>query len=171
MTTALLLLFSIAIILSGALLFTNGVEWLGTKLDLGQGAVGSLLAAVATALPETLIPVTAVVRGGAGSHEVATGAILGAPFLLATLAMALVGSAAYRWRGRRPQGAALDVHVPTLERDLGFFIAASRSHSHSASSASRPGCASSPPSRSSSPTAPTSASRSRRAARWQWNRS
>jgi cation:H+ antiporter len=122
MTTVLLLLLSIAIVLSGALLFTNGVEWLGAKLDLGQGAVGSLLAAVATALPETLIPVTAIVRGGEGSHEVAIGAILGAPFLLATLAMALVGSAAYGWRRRRPQGAALDVHIPTLERDLGFFL-------------------------------------------------
>jgi cation:H+ antiporter len=122
MTTVLLLLLSIAVVLTGALLFTNGVEWLGAKLDLGQGAVGSLLAAVATALPETLIPITAIVRGGAGSHEVATGAILGAPFMLATLAMALVGSAAYGWRRRRPQGAALDVHVPTLERDLAFFL-------------------------------------------------
>jgi len=62
MTTVLLLLLSVMIVLSGALLFTNGVEWLGAKLDLGQGAVGSLLAAVATALPETLIPVTAIVR-------------------------------------------------------------------------------------------------------------
>jgi len=122
MTTVLLLLLSIAIVLSGALLFTNGVEWLGAKLALGQGAVGSLLAAVATALPETLIPVTAIARGGEGSHGVATGAILGAPFLLATLAMALVGSAAYGWRRRRPQGVALDVHIPTLERDLGFFL-------------------------------------------------
>jgi len=121
-TTALLLLLSIAIVLSGALLFTNGIEWLGARLDLGQGAVGSLLAAVATALPETLIPVTAIVRGGTGSHEVATGAILGAPFLLATLAMALVGAAAYGWRRGRPQGAALAVHFPTLERDLGFFL-------------------------------------------------
>jgi cation:H+ antiporter len=51
MTTVLLLLLSIAIVLAGALLFTNGVEWLGAKLDLGQGAVGSLLAAVGTALP------------------------------------------------------------------------------------------------------------------------
>jgi cation:H+ antiporter len=122
MTTALLLLLSITVVLAGALLFTNGVEWLGAKLDLGQGAVGSLLAAVATALPETLIPVTAIVSGGAGSHEIATGAILGAPFLLATLAMALLGGAAYGWRRRRPQGSALDVHVQTLERDLGFFV-------------------------------------------------
>jgi cation:H+ antiporter len=123
-STLVLLLLSIMILLAGALLFTNGIEWLGVKLDLGQGAVGSLLAAVATALPETLIPITAVVSGGAGSQGVATGAILGAPFLLATLALALVGSAAYVWRGRRPQGAALEVHVATLERDLGFFLGA-----------------------------------------------
>jgi hypothetical protein len=54
-STLVLLLLSIMILLAGALLFTNGIEWLGVKLDLGQGAVGSLLAAVATALPETLI--------------------------------------------------------------------------------------------------------------------
>jgi cation:H+ antiporter len=85
--------------------------------------VGSLLAAVATALPETLIPVVAVVGGGAGADEVATGAILGAPFMLATLAMVLVGGAALIYRRRRTQGARLDVHVETLARDLGFFAA------------------------------------------------
>jgi len=53
----ILLLASFAIILSGALLFTNAIEWLGHKLDMGEGAVGSLLAAVGTAMPETLIPI------------------------------------------------------------------------------------------------------------------
>ncbi|MDQ3867327.1 MAG: sodium:calcium antiporter [Actinomycetota bacterium] len=122
MATIALLPVSILILLAGALLFTNGVEWLGAKLELGQGAVGSLLAAVATALPESLIPVTAVVEGGEGSADVAVGAILGAPFLLSTAAMALVGGAAYGWRRRRPQGKGLEVHFPTLERDLAFFL-------------------------------------------------
>ena len=31
---------SFAIILAGALLFTNAIEWLGHKLNLGEGAVG-----------------------------------------------------------------------------------------------------------------------------------
>jgi cation:H+ antiporter len=48
---------SLAIILSGAEFFTNGIEWLGKRLELGEGAVGSILAAVGTALPETMIPV------------------------------------------------------------------------------------------------------------------
>jgi cation:H+ antiporter len=117
------LVFSFAILLTGALMFTNAIEWLGVELELGQGAVGSLLAAVATALPETLIPIVAVVGGGAGAGDVATGAILGAPFMLATLAMVLVGGAALIYRRRRPQGSQLDVHAETLARDLGFFVA------------------------------------------------
>ena len=123
MSSAVLLPVSFAVLLAGALLFTNAIEWLGAKLELGQGAVGSLLAAVATALPESLIPITAIVGGGAGADDVALGAILGAPFMLATLAMALVGVSAIAWRRRRPQGVELDVHFPTLERDLAFFLA------------------------------------------------
>jgi cation:H+ antiporter len=118
---ALLLVASFAIILSGALLFTNAVEWIGHRLEMGEGAVGSLLAAVGTAMPETLIAVVALVGGAAGSEDVAIGAIVGAPFLLATIAMGLVGLFAYVYRGRRVQGVDLDAHAPTLERDLAFF--------------------------------------------------
>jgi cation:H+ antiporter len=116
-----LLLLSFAIILAGALLFTNGVEWLGHRWSIGVGAVGSLLAAIGTALPETLIPIVAIIGGAQGSGDVAVGAIVGAPFLLATIAMALVGFAALGYRGRRDQGRHLDAHAATLERDLGFF--------------------------------------------------
>jgi cation:H+ antiporter len=121
-SSVVLLPASFAILLAGALLFTNGIEWFGSKVGLGQGAVGSVLAAVATALPESLIPVVAIIGGGAGSKDVATGAILGAPLLLATVAMVLVGVSALIYRERRPQGLALDVHFPTLERDLAFFM-------------------------------------------------
>src|ERR671914_8352 len=86
---ALLLVLSFAVILAGALLFTNAVEWAGHRLALGVGAVGSLLAAVGTAMPETLIPIVALIGGAEGSGEVAVGAIVGAPFLLATEAIVL----------------------------------------------------------------------------------
>ena len=122
MGTAILLLASFAVILAGALLFTNAVEWAGQRLALGQGAVGSLLAAVGTAMPETLIPIVAVLEGESGAHDVAIGAIIGAPFLLATIAMALVGLAALGYRQRRPQGLRLAAHAPTLERDLLVFL-------------------------------------------------
>jgi cation:H+ antiporter len=116
-----LLVLSFMVILAGALLFTNAVEWIGHRLDLGEGAVGSLLAAVGTAMPETLIAIVALI-GATKSEDVAVGAIVGAPFLLATLAMGLVGGTAYMYRRRRRQGIQLRAHVPTLDRDLIFFL-------------------------------------------------
>ncbi len=117
-----LLLLSFAVILAGALLFTNAVEWIGHSLKLGEGAVGSLLAAVGTAMPETLIAIVAIVGTAEGGDQVAIGSIVGAPFLLATLAMGLVGLFAYLYRERRAQGLELKAHRPTLERDLLFFL-------------------------------------------------
>ena len=118
-----LLLISFAIVLAGALLFTNAVEWVGHELKLGEGAVGSVLAAVGTATPETLIAIVALLDATEGSEDVAIGAIVGAPFLLATLAMGLVGLFAYLYRERRQQGLELVAHGPTLERDLLTFLA------------------------------------------------
>ncbi len=118
----LLLIVAFAIVLGGALLFTNAVEWLGHRLGLGEGAVGSILAAVGTAAPETLIAIVAILDTDPESEAVAIGAIVGAPFLLGTLAMGLVGLFAYLYRERRAQGTALDAHGPTLERDLLFFL-------------------------------------------------
>src|SRR3954452_18234079 len=119
---ALLLALSFAVVLAGALLFTNAVEWIGHRLNLGEGAVGSILAAVGTAMPETLIAIVALLSVDAGSEDVAIGAIVGAPFRLATRAMGLVGLFAYLYRHKREQGVRLDVHRPTLERDLTFFL-------------------------------------------------
>jgi cation:H+ antiporter len=119
---AILLLASFAVILAGALLFTNAVEWAGNRLEIGEGATGSLLAAVGTAMPETLIPIVAIIGGAEGAEDVAIGAIIGAPFLLATVAMALVGISALLFRARREQGTSLRANVETLDRDLVFFL-------------------------------------------------
>jgi cation:H+ antiporter len=117
-----LLATSFAVILAGALVFTNAIEWAGRLLGIGEGATGSVLAAVGTAMPETLIPIVAVLEGAEGSEDVAVGAIIGAPFLLATIAMALVGISALIFRGRREQGTRLAADIETLDRDLVFFL-------------------------------------------------
>ena len=111
----LILIVSFAIILAGAELFTNGIEWFGHKLELGEGAIGSVLAAVGTALPETMIPLIAIVFGGgiAGS-AVGVGAILGAPFMLSTLAMFVTGAAVLLMRRRRATGTTLDVEPSAI---------------------------------------------------------
>jgi cation:H+ antiporter len=121
----LLLVVSFAVILFGAELFTNGIEWFGRKLNLSEGAIGSVLAAVGTALPETMIPFIAiVVGGGVAGGEVGIGAILGAPFMLATLAMFVTGAAVWLMRGRRATGQTLAVNPDVLSHDMSYFAVA-----------------------------------------------
>ena len=135
-------------IVVAASLFTNAVEILGGRLNLGQGAVGSVLAAVGTALPETMIPVVAILaavfagRDLETAGEIGIGAILGAPFMLATLAMFVVGVSALVFRNRREHGAeircgevtadevpwckapgkSVNIDADTIGRDIVFFV-------------------------------------------------
>jgi cation:H+ antiporter len=120
----IVLIVGFAAVFTGALLFTNAVEWAGSRLGLGIGAVGTLLAGVSTAVPESAIPALAVLRDDPQADEVAVGAIIGAPFMLATVAMALVGVTAFAFAKRREQGRSLRVHRPTLRRDLLVFLIA-----------------------------------------------
>jgi cation:H+ antiporter len=122
--TVLLLLVAFVLIVGGAIGFTNAVEWLGHRLGLGVGAVGALLAAVGTALPESVLPLVAVLSGGGKeTQDIAIGSIIGAPFLLGTLAMLLIGASAAAFAGRRDQGRALRHDGPTARRDLACFLA------------------------------------------------
>ncbi|GMA59915.1 sodium:calcium antiporter [Alicyclobacillus fastidiosus] len=124
MIWAVQMIFSLAMILFGAELFTNAVEWLGRKLGLGQGAIGSVLAAVGTALPETAVPVTAILFGR--SHEaqqVGIGGILGAPFLLATLGSLVMAVALLSFRAKST-GYILHVGHSSYRRDNLCFLVA-----------------------------------------------
>lgn len=123
MNNIALLIISLGIILAGAEVFVNGIEWLGKKLNLSEGAVGSVLAAVGTALPETLVPIIAIVFGhGPAGHEIGIGAILGAPLMLSTLAMFVTGMAVVVFRRKRSHGAKVIADYSSMSRDLGFFI-------------------------------------------------
>ena len=117
-----LLLVSFVLILVGAELFTNGIEWLGRKLELAEGAVGSVLAAVGTALPETMIPIIAIAFSrGSATNEIGVGAILGAPFMLATLAMFVTGAAVLWQARRRPNRGVMPVDIGVLGLDIRTF--------------------------------------------------
>ncbi|HET7270875.1 MAG TPA: hypothetical protein VFI90_07275 [Rubrobacter sp.] len=126
--TIIELVLSLVAILGAAILFTNAVEIMGDRLNLGAGAVGSVLAAVGTALPETMIPVVAILgalivgSGGAAASEIGIGAILGAPFLLATLALFIVGAASIFYRDRRKTGSEITTDRQTAIPDLVFFL-------------------------------------------------
>lgn len=119
---AVLLLAAFALILVGAELFTNGVEWLGQLLGMTEGATGSILAAIGTATPETLVPIVAILfTQSVEADDIGVGAILGAPFMLGTLVMLLIGVTAFVLRGRRGR-STLRVDRAHASRDLGFFL-------------------------------------------------
>ncbi len=118
----------LALLALAAEIFTNAVEWLGSRLNLSTGAVGSVLAAVGTALPETLIPIVAIVLSLLGTEEshqaaehIGVGAILGAPFMLATLGVFMVGSVFFLYRSLgRTKPFHVDISV--AEKDFRFFL-------------------------------------------------
>lgn len=119
----ILLIVSLGMILIAAEIFTNGVEWLGLKLRLTEGAVGSILAAVGTALPESLIPLIAFIFGkGAQEQHIGIGAIIGAPFMLSTLAFFISGFVVVLDRRKRFNFPALAVEPGVIRRDLAFFF-------------------------------------------------
>ncbi|MEI8332474.1 MAG: sodium:calcium antiporter [Chloroflexota bacterium] len=117
-----ILVAAFVLILAGAELFTNGIEWVGHKLQLAEGAVGSVLAAVGTALPETMIPIIAIlVAQGDSNNEIGIGAILGAPFMLSTLAMFVSGVAVLAVARRRALGETMLVQPVVLFHDVRWF--------------------------------------------------
>lgn len=112
------------VILIAAEVFTNALEHLGEKLKISEGVTGSIFAAVGTALPETMVPLLALLAGTentATNEEIGVGAILGAPLMLATLSISLMAISV--WRQRGTQGN-LRPERTGLVRDLNFFIIA-----------------------------------------------
>jgi cation:H+ antiporter len=118
------LFLMLIVILIAAEVFTNALEHLGEKLGISEGVTGSLFAAVGTALPETMVPLLALLAGtqnGAINEEIGVGSILGAPLMLATLSISLMAISV--WKRRGTQGH-LRPERTGLTRDLNFFIIA-----------------------------------------------
>ena len=117
----LVLCISLVVILIGAEVFTNSLEHLGERLGISEGVTGSVFAAVGTALPETMVPVFAILSSSGSMevrHEVGVGAILGAPLMLATLAFALMAGFAAQKRGWH---GVFRPEMTGLNRDLTWF--------------------------------------------------
>ncbi len=120
MTTALLFIASLILVVVASELFTNAIEWAGFHLNLGSGATGSLLAALGTSLPETVVPIVALATHSPSANAVATGAVLGSPFLLLTLGAGATGIAVIIRGGNR----RLTIDSRQARRDLGVFLGA-----------------------------------------------
>lgn len=72
--------------------FVNAVEWLGVRLNMGTLAIGTVLAAIGTALPESVVTLVAVTMGNSPmSKDIGVGAAMGGPLVLATIAYGVTG--------------------------------------------------------------------------------
>src|SRR3990172_7455356 len=122
--TLAILLIALVVILIGAETFTNALEHLGERLKISEGVTGSIFAAVGTALPETMVPIVAILSTAGTQQvreEVGVGAILGAPLMLSTLSLFLLAVFAAHKRG---WGDALHPERSGLHRDLSWFLGA-----------------------------------------------
>jgi cation:H+ antiporter len=116
---------SVIITLGACALFTNAVEWLGKRLNLSEGAVGSVLAAIGTTLPETSIPIVAIFFGATRQEaEVGLGAILGAPFMLSTLVVPLLAGLLLFYAQLGKRGRSFRLNYKDVTVDLSCFALA-----------------------------------------------
>jgi cation:H+ antiporter len=118
------LLIMLVVILIAAEVFTNALEHLGERLGISEGVTGSLFAAVGTAMPESMVPLLAFFAGTGHAEldqDIGIGAILGAPLMLSTLSLFLMGLSVTRRRGAN---GILAPEPTGLKRDLNFFLVA-----------------------------------------------
>jgi cation:H+ antiporter len=114
----------LVLILIASQLFTNALEHFGHKIKISAGVTGSIFAAVATALPETMIPILAIVAGTSNTtvnEEVSVGAILGAPLMLSTLSTFLMAACVLNQRG---VFGKITPEKTGFVRDINFFLLA-----------------------------------------------
>ena len=102
--------------------FVNGVEWVGRKTGVSQNAVGTVLAAFGTALPESVVTFVAVVFGhDAADKSIGVGAALGGPLVLATIAYPVVGiMLLLTWPNASRQ--PIELNASRLGRDQSWFL-------------------------------------------------
>jgi cation:H+ antiporter len=102
--------------------FINAIEWLGQRLNIGSMAVGTILAAFGTALPESVVTLVAVTTGPTAEiRNIGVGAAMGGPLVLATVAYGVTGAVLLLRRRTRTDSrsrelVAAGVGAPSLER-------------------------------------------------------
>lgn len=116
MIHVVLLVAAAAAIYFSSELFVNAVEHLGRHLRIGTLAIGTVLAAIGTALPESVVTGVAVTVGK--QDEIGIGAAMGGPLALATIGYGVVGLALLLRRTSLP-----DIETARLGRDQAAFLA------------------------------------------------
>jgi len=121
--TLALLLVSAVVIYLACEFFVNGVEWVGHRFGVSRTAVGTVLAAFGTALPESVVTLVAVVFGKTpDAKDIGVGAALGGPLALSTLAYAVVGAMFLLERAHHRKKIVQEFSTESLAHDQAWFL-------------------------------------------------
>ncbi|MDQ2817960.1 MAG: hypothetical protein M3T49_07100 [Candidatus Eremiobacteraeota bacterium] len=117
--------------------FTNAVEWVGASLRLTRSAVGAVVAAIGSSVPDIIVTVIALVfLHDEASTSIGIGAVIGAPLMLATVVLCLVGLMALGMRSNEPilnmPAGAATIGLGLFALTFALVIAASFTRSHAA---------------------------------------
>ena len=121
-------LILLVLIIFACSLFTNAVEHFGLEFKFGKNAVGSIFAALGTTAPETIVPLVAIIGGMLtgnceAANEIGVGAILGSPFLLATITFFFMGVGIYIFkRAKSRKSLNVEIDKQYIVRDFRFFF-------------------------------------------------
>ena len=123
LVTCITLVVAIIVIYYSCELFVNGIEWVGKKFNISQCAIGTVLAAFGTALPESVVTLVAVAFNGTSQQkDIGVGAAMGGPLVLGTIAYAVVGLCIIVFRKRRDLGTDIDIDSKKLCNDQLWFV-------------------------------------------------
>jgi|Deesub1362A_J573_1020465.scaffolds.fasta_scaffold00050_23 cation:H+ antiporter len=85
------LFFSMVVVFFGALLFTNGIEYVGCRMRWTSSFTGAILAPLFTSVPEMVLFLVAVFSyGGVSGREIGIGTLFGQPFMASSFSYGLV---------------------------------------------------------------------------------
>lgn len=122
-STIIIMILAAILIYFSCEFFVNGIEWVGKAFGISQSAVGSVLAAFGTALPESIVTFMAVVFGtNSNQKDIGIGAALGGPLVLSTIAYATVGISIFVFSNRRKSGQCIRFDSKKLSRDQIWFM-------------------------------------------------
>ncbi len=116
-------------IIFSCILFTNAIEHLGKKLKLGSNATGSILAVIGTTLPETIVPLIAIlgskIFNSDTGEQIALGGIFGSPFMLLCLALFMLGVEIVILKLlKKRKSLNLEINKKYVLRDFKYFLSA-----------------------------------------------
>ncbi len=85
------LIISVLVVFVGALIFTNGIEYVGCRMNWTSSFTGAILAPLFTSIPEFVLFVVAIFSyGGTAGREIGIGTLFGQPFMASSFSYGLV---------------------------------------------------------------------------------